>query len=481
MDMSFEPEPGISINLGAENIEFIPLEPSGPASVFVYAESGREGIVYKVLKNRKFYALKVFYPQYRDKRLLETTEKLSRFKDLEGFGVAERIVINHEAFPKAVNRYPDLNYAMLMPWIEGTVWGNLMLEVDHPLQRESYFQIIQTLTRVVGNLEAKGWAHCDLSNNNFIIAQDFASIQLIDIENIYAPDMPRPIPDISYGTIGYRTRWIAENGLWGPESDRFAFAILCSEIFTWHNKEIRESKAENTSFFAEEEIGEVSDRYQLMTKHLRDWNKDLARLFEMAWFAKNSNQCPPISEWIDVIGKLEVQPGTKEETAGIDINELQVKTLVMKKISETVSSGVPPKMEISHEIIDFGVLHQPNISSEFHISNTGGSTLIGDIKTESWMEISPNQFSIQPDQSQTFKVTLNTTFPRPKTGLEYRTASALAVESNIGGEIIGASFRLAPPPFYKSLSVRAVVRETMGFMVIISFLCLIAAVLYFSR
>src|SRR4030095_10174767 len=166
---------------------------------------------------------------------------------------------------------------------------------------------------------------------------------------------------------------------------------------------------------------------------------------EMAWCAQNSNQCPPISEWIDVIGKLEVRPGTKEETAGIDINELQVKTLVMKKISETVSSGVPPKMEISHEIIDFGVLHQPNISSEFHISNTGGSTLIGDIKTESWMEISPNQFSIQPDQSQTFKVTLNTTFPRPKTGLEYRTASALAVESNIGGEIIGASFRLAPP------------------------------------
>jgi serine/threonine protein kinase len=174
--MSFEPKPGTSIKLGAENIHFVPLEPSGPASVFVYAESGKEGIVYKVSNGREFYALKVFYPQYSDKRLLETTEKLGRFKELEGFRVAERKVINQETHPQIVEEHPDLNYAVLMPWIEGTVWGNLMIDMNMSLHYESYFQIIQALARVVCNLESQGLAHCDLSNNNFLIAPELHQI-----------------------------------------------------------------------------------------------------------------------------------------------------------------------------------------------------------------------------------------------------------------------------------------------------------------
>src|SRR4030095_12291498 len=101
--MTFEPEQGTRIHLkNDEVIEFLSLEASGPASVFVYAESGKEGTVYKVLKNQEQYALKVFYPQYRDKRLLENTDKLSRFKDLEGFRVAKRTVITPEVFTDLV-------------------------------------------------------------------------------------------------------------------------------------------------------------------------------------------------------------------------------------------------------------------------------------------------------------------------------------------------------------------------------------------
>jgi hypothetical protein len=99
---------------------------------------------------------------------------------------------------------------------------------------------------------------------------------------MYAPGMPRPTPDISYGSMGHRTPWIAQHGLWGPDSDRFAFAILCSEICTWHNQEIREHKAENSCFFAEDEIGQICEQYALMIKYLTNLNQRLAVLLEQA-------------------------------------------------------------------------------------------------------------------------------------------------------------------------------------------------------
>src|SRR5574342_669267 len=145
--MTFEPEPGTRIHLkNDEVIEFLPLEVSGPASVFVYAESGKEGTVYKVRKEQEQYALKVFYPPYREKRLLENTDKLDRFKELEGFRVARRTVITPEGFSDLLNKFPDLKYAVLVPWIEGTVWGNLMLETTPSLQLENYVQIAHALT-----------------------------------------------------------------------------------------------------------------------------------------------------------------------------------------------------------------------------------------------------------------------------------------------------------------------------------------------
>lgn len=295
--MSFEPKPGMKIVLDGEAIEFVALETSsGSPSVFVYAEAGKEGTVYKVLKNKKHYALKVFHPEYQDKRLIKNTEKLSHYKTLNGFRVTERTLINRKYFPDIVDEFPELNYSILMPWIQGEVWGNLMTS-EPPLQGEKYVRIARLLMEIICDLETQGLAHCDLSNNNFIIDPMLSSIELIDIEDMYAPDMPRPIPDISYGTVGYRTKWIAENGLWGPNSDRFASAILCAEIITWQFKEIRENRAGDTSFFDENEIGQYSERYHLMVDSLGKLSLELSNLFQIAWISKHPVQCPSACEW----------------------------------------------------------------------------------------------------------------------------------------------------------------------------------------
>ena len=202
---------------------------------------------------------------------------------------------------------------------------------------------------------------------------------------------------------------------------------------------------------------------------------------QQAWLAKDSSQCPSVSQWMNVIQNMEVQPSINVEPEPVDANQLQIKTLVMKKMSEMVSSGLPPKMEISHEIIEFGTLHTSDLHSEFYISNTGGSALTGEITSESWLEAVPKQFAVQPGEQQAVRVTLRPTSPRPKSGLEYRTASALAIDSNIGAEVIGARYKLQKPPFYSSAWAKALAGTTLGLIILLSCICLIAAAFLFSR
>lgn len=448
--MVFEPKPGARIRLKSEEIVFTALVESGPASVFVYAEGGKEGTVYKVLKGKEFYAWKVFYPEYQDKRLLKNTENLLRYKDLAGLKVADRIVITTHSHPELVKTYPDLKYSVLMPWIEGDLWGNLMLNGNH-LKKDNYFQIARSLLRVMCNLESNGLAHCDLSNNNFIIHKTLSAIELIDVEDMYAPDMPRPIPDISYGTPGYRTRWIAENGLWGPASDRFAAGILCAEILSWQNSKVRKCRAGDSSFFLDEEIGEKSERFQVMEENLSSYHSDLAKLFRKAWFSSQPEECPSVCEWLAVVDKLEpdTTKGQAETSLSVDAPH-PVSTVHHPSTKEGIVVGIPPKMEVSHSVIEFGLIQQDTVASKIVIKNTGGSVLQGSIDCASWIETTPRTFTIQPDDKRAVTVTLKSTRPKPYRGTEYRTANALVINSNGGSEVIGAIYRLPKPPFYKT-------------------------------
>ena len=311
----FDPRPGMQLDLDDEIIEFTPLEATGPASVYVYAETGKEGTVYKVLKISIPYALKVFHPDYQNGRLIKCTEILRQYRNMTGLRAADRLIINYKTHPKLINIFPELNHSILMPWIQGDLWQNMMND-EQPLDGEKYFQIALSLTRTLYKLESKGLAHCDLSGGNTLINSDQCSIELIDIENLYASNMPRPIPGISYGTVGYRNRWIAENGLWGLEGDRFPGAILCSEIMAWGYKEIRENKATDNSFFDQHEIGENSDRYLLMKDCLNRISPELTILFEQAWFSDKPSTCPSFYEWKNVLEKLE-NPVYKEKKGGI--------------------------------------------------------------------------------------------------------------------------------------------------------------------
>jgi hypothetical protein len=323
---------------------------------------------------------------------------------------------------------------------------------DRPLERKHYFQIAQSLLRVVSKLEARGLAHCDLSNNNFIIDPKFSSIQLIDIEDMYAPDMPRPVPDVSYGTPGYRTGWIAQNGLWGPESDRFASAILCSEILTWHDPEIRRNKAGTVSYFDEEEIGENSGRYSLMKESLAAVDPEISLLFEKAWFSTRFDECPQVVDWMNALEHVMKSIFSVPEKATPSTSKTIPKKRRQMTQRTTTQIDIPPRMQISPSIIDFGTVKHSDAELQVEISNTGGSLLTGNIRSVvPWIDVSQNHFSLEPGESRAVTISLNTGLPRTTGSVEYRTPNALVIESNDVQEVLGATYQLASPLPYQLL------------------------------
>src|SRR4030095_11357289 len=105
---------------------------------------------------------------------------------------------------------------------------------------------------------------------------------------------------------------------------------------------------------------------------------------------------------------------------------------------------------------------KPENSQRLSISNSGGAILNVSIQAEEWIDLSHRDFAIAPGESQLITAFINAKFPRPKTGFEYRTASALTIESNVRGEVIGAKFNLAKPPFYESWWKRALLGSGIG-------------------
>jgi len=258
---------------------------------------------------------------------------------------------------------------------------------------------------------------------------------------MYAPDMPRPIPDISYGTPGYRSKWIAQDGLWGSESDRFASAILCAEILTWHDPAIRQNKAGTVSYFDEEEIGENSERYRLMKEYLNTVDPAISLLFEKAWFASAFDECPSVADWRNALDQIIKSTFNVQEKA----TQSTSKTLPKKRRQMSQRAGttvdIPSRMQITPSIIDFGTVKHPDVEREIEISNIGGSLLTGTIHSEvSWIDVSQDHFSLEPGESCAVTISLNPTLPRAAE--EYRPPNALVIESHNVREVLGATYKL---------------------------------------
>lgn len=306
--MTFRPQINDQLKIGSEGYVFTE-HPS--AKGMPYGQAGRRATVYQV-RNRSMQlrALKVFTPAFRSPRIEEQADTLARYSTLPGLIACKRIVISPSDNPKIVSTYPDLSYSVLMPWLQGTTWQEVVMNRQF-MTKENSLGIATRFLTVLAIMESKSVAHCDLSGPNLIINLNSSHsnsngnnrITLIDLEDLYAQDLKKPIK-LPAGSAGYAHRDV-KNGVWSAEADRFSGAVLLANILGWNNRTIRD-KAYGEQYFDTDEMQESCERYEKLLNVLEnEWGSSPSDLFKRAWQSSSLDSCPRFSEWTEAL-KVEI-------------------------------------------------------------------------------------------------------------------------------------------------------------------------------
>jgi hypothetical protein len=295
----FNPSPRERIVIGGVRYEVMPH----PAvQTFAFGQEGRKAFVYQIggLDDGRLYALKKFKLAFRVPELPGICDALAPFATIPGLEVCRRQCLNVHQHRDILSAYPDLEYAVLMPWIDGSTWYDLVVSMK-PLNQIGAVTLAWATATVLEALEEAGLAHCDLSSGNVIVNLDSGRTYLIDVEDIYAPNFSPP-GALPAGSDGY-AHYTAVNGLWQPDADRFAGAVLMAEMLAWHDPAIREA-AEDEHYFAVSDMQQDTSRYWLMRDVLGRLDGRLVELFDQAWMSTSLDECPPLFAWAEVIGDL---------------------------------------------------------------------------------------------------------------------------------------------------------------------------------
>jgi hypothetical protein len=300
--MSFRPNVNDQLTINGVTYR-VAEHPAAPG--FPYGQEGRAGIVYQLLPSptgraaggEGAAALKVFKPRFRSPALLTQAEKLAAFAHLPGLQAAHRIVLTRAQHPDLIQQHPDLIYAALMPWIAGPTWLDVLL-AKQPLPAQQALTLARSLAEALEAMELRGIAHCDLSAANLILPllAGGSGIALVDLEGLFAPGLSQP-QTLSSGSAGYAHAQAAA-GLWSPNADRFAGAVLLAEMLGWCAPEVTQA-AWGESYFDPQEMQQDSARYQALLAALqRHWGDAVARLFARAWHSETLADCPTFGEWL---------------------------------------------------------------------------------------------------------------------------------------------------------------------------------------
>lgn len=282
---------------------------------------GARSTVYELQEGRQSWALKVFNPQHQTPSLVEQATQLAPFGDVPGMVVCRRTVLSPESHPTLTEEHPELEYSVLMPWVEGPTWQQVMAE-RKALRSEQSLQLARALASTLEALEQRGAAHTDLSAANVLIpalAQRTAeatqpassAIELVGVECMYGPGLSNVLP-LRAVASGYADQ-LGGGSAWGPDADRFAAAILIAEMLAWCDGRVI-AAAFGDSYFDPMEMRYDGIRYQTLAGVLRTrWGEPLVSTLTRAWHSTGTSDCPPLAEWSQLLKDLRVgssQPGT---------------------------------------------------------------------------------------------------------------------------------------------------------------------------
>jgi hypothetical protein len=249
------------------------------------------------------WALKVSHPGYRDPRVAQHTAWLQQFQHLPGLRTAGRLCLTRATCSDLLNAQPALEWAVLMPWIEGPTWAGFMddaqLSVAYTMQQAQ--DLALTMAYTLWSLETHHLTHTDIAGDNVIVISP-TRIEFIDIDGMYEHGAPLP-PFPSRGWRGYQHRNLDQRGNCRPDGDRYAGAILLTEMLTWWNPLVR-ALTEGDSYFErgpQEQPDLLQKRLKAVRATLRQIHPELRQLFLHAWNSNDLANCPDFASWLMAI------------------------------------------------------------------------------------------------------------------------------------------------------------------------------------
>ncbi|XID94308.1 hypothetical protein ACF3MZ_07235 [Paenibacillaceae bacterium WGS1546] len=339
--MAFQPEVNSQLAINGQRFT-IGAHPNAPA--IPYGQEGRQGTVYLLHSEdrRKKKALKVFRSKFVNPSLVYHTQQIAKFSGVEGLLACERSIVTPQNNSELLRAEPDLLYAVMMAWIEGPTWMDMLLNKRKLTRRQSH-SAAYALAQALVAMEQRGLSHGDLSAPNVMLpmfgdrgasVRPVDYVQLIDLEQMYASHLERP-EHLPVGSPGYASQRHPLTQMWGPQSDRFAGAVLLTEMLGACSDFFFDS-AWGESYFAPEETQNYGDRYAKLVEFVRsEWGEPIVSLFIRAWESGDLSQCPTFGEWLIELAKTE--SGMK--TPSVSVAALPGRTTTPDANAETVANA----------------------------------------------------------------------------------------------------------------------------------------------
>lgn len=257
-------------------------------------------------EKKREHALKVLKRGYSSPAMVDVCARLDALKRYAGLAVCYRVCFSPQRAAATLRQHPGLAYSILMPWVRGLSWLEVV-ENRRPLPKATARELASSLVRILAQLESLGMAHSDISSGNVVIDLDQRRSELIDVEDLFAPSWPRPAY-ISLGTPGYQHR-DSGKGQWHQHGDRFAAAILLSEMLGWYDDGVR-AACHGDSFFDPSELQQAaSRRFESLLRAVEGQSRLAAALLVQAWGSQTLADCPPLRDWLEAcLPEIDFEP-----------------------------------------------------------------------------------------------------------------------------------------------------------------------------
>jgi len=296
----FCPDLATRLTLGASTYGFLP-HPIIPGEIHKIVREQATTYQLGRYEDRTLWALRVANAGYRSRYIAQRTEALRQYRYLPGLSVGHRMCLTKATHPELIADYPELEYAVLMPWIVGKTWASFIAEpaVSAGYSLSQARALALATAHVLWSLEAHHLTHTDIAGDNVMVLPSY-KVELIDIEGLYVHGTQLP-GQRSRGWRGYQHRHLDERGHCRPEGDRFAGAMLLTEMLTWWNSLVRASTPDEYDALFQLQEQEPREalvrRLKVVRGTLQGISPSLRDLFDRAWLSPDLAECPDFATW----------------------------------------------------------------------------------------------------------------------------------------------------------------------------------------